>query len=176
MSLKIANSKLLTNGFLRVYLKDSGVCLEKDNCTESWGGVKNFLKKLLQKELLFSNLRPVQSHIVTAKYGKYVVSKRIHCYPGNVKDPLKKNISLKNGLPDIDVMPKNYVMGDDNAKYTLTKSQYREVIQRNSYCLFLHNKLTKFTFFKTKSHPNTYHILKRAKWNVIERAVNEKNS
>lgn len=45
MSLKIANSKLLTNGFLRVYLKDSGVCLEKDNCTESWGGGKKLSQK-----------------------------------------------------------------------------------------------------------------------------------
>ncbi len=32
--------------------------------------------------------------------------------------------------------------------------------------------MSKYTFFKTKSSPDTYHILKREKWNVIERALN----
>lgn len=65
-------------------------------------------------------------------------------------------------------------MGDENAKYTLKKSQYREVLKRDSQCLFLHGKLTKYTFFKTKNHPGLNHIIKREKWNVIERAVNAK--
>lgn len=68
-------------------------------------------------------------------------------------------------------MPKKYVMGDNSAKYTIKKSQYLEVIKRDSYCLMLNGKLPKYTFFKTKASPNTYHIIKRTKWNVIERAI-----
>ena len=71
-------------------------------------------------------------------------------------------------------MPGNYVMGDGNAKYTLLKSQYKETIKRDSYSLYLYDKLPKYTFFKTKASPNTYHILKREKWNVIERTLNKK--
>ena len=111
---------------------------------------------------------------VIVKYGKYWTSKKVRGINGNVKDPLKENIALKNGIPDIDLMPQNYVMGDGSATYTLTKAQYKEVIKRDSYCLFLNNKLSKYTFFKTKSNPNTNHIIKREKWNVIERAINSK--
>lgn len=75
------------------------------------------------------------------------------CIEGNVKDPLKYNIPTKSGVPDIDVMPGNYVMGDNNARYTLTKIQYNEVIKRDSYCLFLNNKLSKYTFLKQKIIP-----------------------
>ena len=71
-------------------------------------------------------------------------------------------------------MPGSYVWGDDNAKYTLKKSQYKDVLKRDSRCLFLNGKLTKYTFFKTKSHPKLNHIIKREKWNVIERAINTK--
>ena len=113
------------------------------------------------------------NYFVKAKFGKYYSSKLLKCYKGNVKDPLKENVLYK-GAPDIDSMPRNYVMGDNNAKYTLTKSQYREVLKRDSYCLFLNGKLTKYTFFKTKSSPKLNHIIKREKWNVIERAVNTK--
>ena len=70
------------------------------------------------------------------------------------------------------MMPGEYIMGDGDATYTLTKDQYREVIKRDSYCLYLKNKLSQYTFFKTKYHPTTNHIIKREKWNVIERAVN----
>ena len=65
-------------------------------------------------------------------------------------------------------------MGDNDAKYTLKKSQYMKVIKRDSYCLFLYGKLSKYTFFKTKESPKVYHILKHEKWNVIERAINTK--
>ena len=40
--------------------------------------------------------------------------------------------------------------------------------------MFLNNKLTKYTFFKTTGHPNLNHIIKREKWNVIEKAINQK--
>lgn len=71
-------------------------------------------------------------------------------------------------------MPGNYVLANDDGAYTVTKAQYREVLKRDRYCLFLNNKLTKFTFFKSKAEPNTYHVIKREKWNVIERAINVK--
>ena len=106
--------------------------------------------------------------------GKYYSCKNIKCHEGKVKDPLKEGITFKNGVPDIDVMPGSYIMANENAKYTLTKSQYKDVLKRDSYCLFLNNKLTKYTFFKTKSHPHINHIVKREKWNVIERAINTK--
>ena len=105
------------------------------------------------------------------KYKKYWASKTITCIEGNVSDPLTTSIPTKNGVPDIDMMPKNYIMGDNNAKYTLKKAQYKEVLKRDSYTLFLHGKLSKYTIFKTKTSPNTYHVIKREKWNVIERAI-----
>ena len=65
-------------------------------------------------------------------------------------------------------------MADNDAKYTLKKSQYRQVLKRDSYSLYLYGKLTKYTFFKTKESPKTYHVIKREKWNVIERTLNIK--
>lgn len=173
MSFKVGNSKLLTNGFLRVYLKDS-TSVSKKTITLTVGKIKLSKKTNSEGIVVFKPKADAKSYIVKVQYGKYAISKKLKCYEGNAKDPLKENITFKNGLPDIDLMTGNYVMGDENAKYTLTKAQYREVLQRDSYCLFLNNKLPKFTFFKTKNHPNTYHIIKRAKWNVIERAINAK--
>lgn len=116
----------------------------------------------------------VGKYKITASFGKYYTSKIIRCFNGNVKDPLKEAIPLRNGVPDIDVMPGNFVWADGSGTYTLTKAQYMEVLKRDSYCLFLNNKLTKYTFFKTKSHPKTNHLIKREKWNVIEKAINQK--
>ena len=115
-----------------------------------------------------------KTYNIVAEYGRYSLSKKVKCIEGNVKDPLKTSVSTVNGVPDIDVMPSNYVMGYDNARYILKKAQYQETIKRDSYCLFLYGKLSKYTFFKTKESPKIYHILKRVKWNVIERALNIK--
>ena len=71
-------------------------------------------------------------------------------------------------------MPSTYVMADNNAKYTLLKSQYQETIKRDSYCLYLYGKMSKYVVFKSKDAPNTKHIIKREKWNVIERSLNTK--
>ena len=174
LSINIANSKFLTNGFIRVYLKSSGKALSKKRVTVYVGGKKFALKTSSEGIVVFKPMVNEGHYTVKAKYGKYYSAKYLKCYEGNVKDPLEENITYKNGKPDIDLMPGNYVMGDGNAKYTIKKSQYREVLKRDSYCLFLFNKLTKYTFFKTKSHPKLYHIIKREKWNVIERAINAK--
>lgn len=174
LSFRIGNSKLLSNGYLRVYLKQFGKAVSKKTVSLKIGG-KNIKQKTNSEGIVvFKPCVSAKTYVVTVKYGKYSVTKKLNCYEGNVKDPSNSEIPLKNGVPDIDVMPGNYVMGDENARYTLKKSQYKEVLKRDSYCLFLNNKLTKYTFFKTKSHPNLNHIVKREKWNVIEREINKK--
>ena len=173
MSVKIGNSKLITDGFLRVYLKQSGKALGKKTVNLLIANKKFSKKTNSEGIVVFKPDVGVNHYTVKVKLGKYFSSKNIKCYEGNVKNPLEDNIDY-NGDPDIDVMPGNFVMGDENAKYTLKKAQYKEVLKRDSYCLFLHNKLTKYTFFKTKSHPNVNHIIKREKWNVIEREINKK--
>jgi hypothetical protein len=173
MSINIGNSKLLTKGYLRVYLKINGKTVSK-KVTLKIGG-KKFTKKSSSEGIAIFKPSVKENHYTVKAYmGKYYSAKNIKCYEGSVKDPLKEGIAYKNGHPDVDLMPRYYAMGDNNAKYTLKKSQYREVLKRYSYCLFLNNKLTKYTFFKTKSHPKLNHIIKREKWNVIERAVNAK--
>ena len=174
-SIKIGNSKLLTNGYLRIYLKGLSKSAITKKPIEIKVGSKKFTKKTNSEGIVvFKPKVKAKTYTVSAKYSKFKVFKKIKCVEGNVKDPLKEKISTKNGVPNIDLMPGSYVMGDNSATYTLTKAQYREVIKRDSYCLFLNNKLSKYTFFKTKNHPNTNHIIKREKWNVIERAVNVK--
>lgn len=172
-SINLANTKMLTNGYVRVYLKVAGKAVSKKVILFVAG--KKISKKANSEGIaVFKPNAPAGHFTVKAKVGKYYSSKPIKCYEGNAKDPLKESVPYKNGKPDIDLMSGNYVMGDENAKYTLKKSQYREVLKRDSYCLFLNGKLTKYTFFKTKSHPKLNHIIKREKWNVIERAINTK--
>ena len=171
-SISIGNNKLLTKGFLRIYLKINGKAVSK-NVILTIGNKKLSKKANSEGIVIFKPNVKVGHYTVKAQVGNYYSMKNMKCYEGNVKDPLKES-STYNGKPDIDVMPGNYAMGDGNAKYTLKKSQYREVLKRDSYCLFLHGKLTKYTFFKTKNYPKLNHIIKREKWNVIEMAVNTK--
>lgn len=172
-SIKISNSKLLTKGYLRIYLKVNGKSVSKK--VTVYVGSKKLSKKANSEGIaVFKPDVKAGHYTVKAKVGKYYSSKNLKCYEGKVKDPLKEAVPTKNGLPDVDLMPGSYVMGDENAKYTLKKSQYKEVLKRDSHCLFLNNKLTKYTFFKTKSHPKLNHIIKREKWNVIEREINKK--
>ena len=169
LSIHIGNNKFLTQGFIRVYLK-TGKSVYKKTIVLTVGSKKLKLKTNSEGIAIFKPNVNKGAYTVKAKYGKYYSAKYLKCYEGNVKDPLKEVVDY-NGAPDIDIMPGNYVMGDGNAKYTLKKSQYREVLKRDSYCLFLNNKLPKYTFFKTKNHPKLNHIIKREKWNVIERAI-----
>lgn len=169
-SINIGNSKLLSNGYLRVYLKVNGKPISK-KALLIVGGKKLYKKSNSEGIAVFKPGVKANSYTVKAKVGKYYSSKNLKCYDGNVKDPLSEAIPFINGKPDVDLMPANYVMGDGNAKYTLKASQYKEVLKRDSHCLFLYNKLTRYTFFKTKQHPKLNHIIKREKWNVIERAI-----
>lgn len=174
-SISIGNSKLLTKGYLRIYLKDYSPSQIAHKTLTVKIANKQFAKKTNSEGVIV--IKPgvgTKKYKVVVKYGKYWTSKRVQGVKGSVRDPLNETVPLKNGVPNVDLMPGNYIMGDGRATYTLTKAQYREVLQRDSHCLFLNNKLSKYTFFKTKSHPNTNHIIKREKWNVIERALNAK--
>ena len=172
--IKIGNSKLLTKGYLRVYLQGAKKAISKKTLN-IWVGKNKFIKKTNSEGFVI--IKPqvgAKNYKVTVKLGKYKRAKNVVCIEGDVLDPLQHSIPTINGVPDVDMMPENYVMGDGNAKYTLSKAQYKETITRDSHCLFLYDKLPKYAFFKTKASPNTYHILKREKWNVIERAINTK--
>lgn len=174
VEMSIGNSKLLTKGYLRVYLSGKKSDISNKYVKITIGG-KTFTKKTSPEGfIVFKPKVRAKTYNVIVKYGNYVVSKKIKCIAGKVIDPKKKYIKTVNGVPDIDVMPANYVMADNEGKYTLLKSQYKSVIKRDSYCLFLYGKLSKYTYFKTKDSPKVNHIIKREKWNVIERALNTK--
>lgn len=168
----VGNSKLLTKGYLRVYLHGTEKAITNKLVRITIGG------KVLSKKTNSEGFVVVKPQVGAKKYTVlvqckgYSFFKRIACVAGDVKDPLKTAIALVNGIPNIDVMPANYVIGDKDAKYTLTKAQYQEAINRDSKCLYAYGKLSKFTFFKTKASPTINHIAKREKWNVIERTLN----
>ena len=174
LSITIGNSKLLTNGYLRVYLSGPRSSISKKTIKIKIGNRVFTAKTTTAGYAVIKPKMDVGTYDVEVSCGNYKVIKKVKCIKGNVKNPLKTKVKTKNGVPDIDVMPANFVMGDGNAKYTLKKSQYREVLKRDSYTLFLYGKLSKYTFFKTKESPKTYHILKREKWNVIERELYKK--
>lgn len=172
LSMTIGNSKLLKKGYLRVYLKYADKPLSYKN-TKIAIGKKVFKQKTNSEGFVIIKPKVSPStYTVFFKFSRYQVAKKIKCCKGNVLDPTRASIPTKNGRPNIDFMPGNYIMGDNDAKYTLKKAHYKEAISRDSYCLFLYGKLPKFTFFKTKASPKIYHIIKREKWNVIEREIN----
>ncbi|WP_458403694.1 hypothetical protein [Methanobrevibacter sp.] len=174
MTMEIGNAKLLTNGYLRIYLKGTASAISGKTVKIKIGN-KEFSKKSDAEGYVI--LRPnvaAGTYTITATYENYTVSKTMKCIKGDTIHPSKKAIPLVNGLPDVDRMPANFRMGDDEAKYTLLKSQYLQTLKRDSKYLYLFGKLSKYTFFKTKSTPKINHILKREKWNVIEQALNIK--
>ena len=171
-AIKIGNSKLLTGGFLRIYLK--GPDISKKTLKIAIGN-KEFKKTTnFEGWIVFKPNMKAGNYWIGVRNGKYQVFKKVSCIEGSPKAPTYYKIPLVNGKPDLDAMPADYVWGDGVASYTLTKSQYLEVMKRDSYCLFLKNKLTKYVFFKTKSYKKTNHVLIREKWNVIEKEVNKK--
>lgn len=178
-SIVIGNDKLLTEGFLRIYLKSETLSAISKKTVIITVGNKTFSRTTNSEGIIV--LKPnvgEGTFNVTAIFGGN--SKTVGCNDSKVvlgingtpKSPFVAKIPLKNGVPDVDYMTSNYVMADDDMTYTLLKSQYRDVIKRDSYCLYLNNKLSKYAVFKTKSEPNLNHIIKREKWNVIERAIN----
>jgi len=88
------------------------------------------------------------------------------------KDPKTEQIKITNGIPNLVYMT-NYVWADEDGTYTLTKSQIEEVFKQDSYSLYLNKYMSKYVAFKTLNESNIYHVLKREKWNVIEKAINK---
>ena len=174
ISITIGNTKLLTNGFLRVYLSGPKSSIANKTVKITVGN-KVFKKKTTAEGfVVFKPKLSAKTYTVTVNFNDYSVSKKVKCIKGNVKSPLTTKIGTVNGVPDIDVMPGSYVMADNDAKYSLTKAQYQEVLKKDSYSLFLYGKLSKYTYFKSKQLPEIKHIIKREKWNVIEQAINIK--
>lgn len=180
-SINIGNSILLTNGYLRVYLKSDTQSAIANQLVKITINGKVYSKRTNSEGIIV--LKPNQGTgqlSVKAEFaGTSTVaasesSKQVTGIKGNPKNPLKSKIPLKNGVPNVDYMTKSYVMADEDMTYTLTKAQYRAVLKRDSKCLYMKKKLSKYTFFKSKSEPKLNHIIKREKWNVIERAINTK--
>ena len=88
------------------------------------------------------------------------------------KNPTQERISFVGGIPNLVYMT-NYVWADEDGTYTLTKSQLEEVFKQDSYSLYLNRYMSKYVAFKTANESNVYHVLKREKWNVIEKEVNK---
>ena len=180
-SLVIGNARVFTNAHLRIYLKSpSQSLISKKKVTIVIDGKS--ITKTTNNEgmIIFKPKLGVGEHEISAFFEgnqnaiESNTSKKISCYKGDTKNPFKSKIPLKGGVPDIDRMTLYFAMADGDMQYTLTKQQYLEVIKRDSYSLFLNKKLSKYVMFKTKDEPKIYHILKREKWNVIERAINTK--
>ena len=180
-SIEIGNSKLLTNGYLRIYLKSyTPSAIYKKSITVKIGS--KIYKKKTNSEgiLIFKPKLGTSNYLVEVSFkgSSSVVgcenSKKVKGVKGSVRNPLEQKVPWVNGKPNIDVMPINYAMANGDMTYTVTKTQYMEVIKRDSYCLYLNSKLSKYTFFKSKAEPKLNHVIMREKWNVIERALNEK--
>ena len=180
-SVVIGNNKLLTNGYLRIYLKSTTFSAVSKQAVVIKIANKTYTKTTNPEGIIvFAPNAGTGVLNITVTYkgtdtiiGSYN-TKNVTGISGNVKNPLKQKIELVNGAPDIDVMPGNYAMADGDMKYTLLKAQYQETIKRDSYYLYLYNKMSKYVYFKTKQASNLQHVLVREKWNVIEKAINTK--
>lgn len=180
-SVVIGNEKLLTKGYLRVYLKSPTYSAISNQKILIKIGNSSFLKTtnaegcvIFAPKLGTGNLKVTVVYNGTSTILGSKSTKNVLGVEGSTKSPFSQKIVLVNGVPDIDVMPGSYVMADGDMKYTLLKSHYRDTIKRDSQTLYLYKKMSKYVFFKTKLEPKLKHILVREKWNVIERAINTK--
>lgn len=180
-SVVIGNEKLLTKGYLRVYLKSPTYSAISNQKILIKIGNSSFLKTtnaegcvIFAPKLGTGNLKVTVVYNGTSTILGSKSTKNVLGVEGSTKSPFSQKIVLVNGVPDIDVMPGSYVMADGDMKYTLLKSHYQDTIKRDSQTLYLYKKMSKYVFFKTKLEPKLKHILVREKWNVIERAINTK--
>lgn len=94
---------------------------------------------------------------------------------GDKKDPFKEKIPAVEGVPNVNIMQHmstNFQMVDLTKKYTLTKEQYKEVLDRDSKSIQLHDYVeSKYTAFLSKETPNTYNVLERERWNAVEESI-----
>ena len=180
-TIEIGNARVLTNGYLRFYLKSDVLSAVSNKAVKIIINGKSYAKKTNSEGIIvFKPNAAAGTMTVTVSFAGVSgiagcsANKTLSVIKGNVKDPFTSKIPLRNGVPDVDLMPANYVMANNDWTYTLTKAQYKQVLKRDTYSLYLTNKLPKYTFFKSKAQPKLYHIIKREKWNVIERALNTK--
>ena len=180
-SIVIGNNKLLSNGYLRIYLRSVTLPVIAKQTLQIKVGNKTFTKTtndegcvIFAPKMGTGDITVSVTYKGTSKVFGSNNTKKVNGVVGDVKSPFKQSIALVNGVPDIDSMPKNYVMADGDMKYTLLKSQYKGTIKRDSHALYLYNKMTKYVLFKTKKAPKIQHVIVREKWNVIERAINTK--
>ena len=180
-TLIIGNDDILTKGYLRIYLKSESFSAVSNRTLNITVGDKRFIKTTNSEGIvIFKPKVGIGVFNVTAVFAgqDYILAssvfKQVNGINASMLNPLKSEIPLKNGTPNVDYMSSKYVMADEDMTYTLLKAQYQEVIKRDSYCLYLNKKLSNYTFFKSQAEPKLNHIIKREKWNVIERAINTK--
>lgn len=180
-TLLIGNDVILSKGYLRVYLKSALFSTVSNRTLFITVGDKNFTKTTNTEGIVIFKPKVGEGTFnVTVTYAgdTYIAGafslKTVTGIKGSALNPLNSEIPLKDGLPNVDYMSSKYVMADEDMEYTLLKAQYQDVIKRDSYCLYLNKKLTHYTYFKSQSEPKLNHIIKREKWNVIERAINTK--
>ena len=177
-SITIYNDKLLKGGYLRIHLQsDEFWAVSKQTLTIKIGA-KTFVEKTNSEGIVIikpNMTKKTYTVDVTFNGTKTMTSshksKSVEGIYGYAINPLYKDVPSKGGVPDIDYMTEDYVRADGDMTYTVLKSQYKEVLQRDSYCLFLNNRLTEYVLFKTKSAPTLYHVVHRTKWNVLEREL-----
>lgn len=89
--------------------------------------------------------------------------------------PCIKDTTTGEYLPNVaEMMVKNtpFKWVDYTKTYTLTKKQYMEVLDRDSKIMQLHDfSNSKYTAFTTEDEPNTYHVIKRERWNAVEECL-----
>ncbi|MEE0940083.1 Ig-like domain repeat protein [Methanobrevibacter sp.] len=180
-SILIGNDILLTNGYLKIYLRSAYADAISAKTLTIKIGNKKWTKKTNSEGIAV--IKPklgTKTYLIEVTFGGgsdvggASAFKNVTGIKGEVRNPYTDKVPLKNGAPDIDYLPGSFIRGDGDMKYTLLKSQYLEVIKKDKYCLYLKNKLSKYVFFKTKSEPKYKHVIVREKWNVIERAINTK--
>ena len=92
----------------------------------------------------------------------------------NRANPFNQDIALAAGVPNVVNMQtgeKKYKMVDTSTTYTLSESQYRDVMRRDSKTMQLESyKVSKYTAFES-TDTETYNVLKREQWNSIEESI-----
>lgn len=102
----------------------------------------------------------------------------------DAQNPFKTKIPLitENGVtkPNLSkwkVQGYTFKWADENGTYTIPKTYYREVMERDAKTMQLHNmKMSKYTLFtcgqKDTNGNLIYYVIRREKWNTIEKAIN----
>lgn len=89
-------------------------------------------------------------------------------------DPWTVDIPLlATGVPNTAAMADNYVLANEDETYTINYGQAKEVMMQDAKCIQLFGSVSKYVAFPTNDKPETYNIIRREKWNIIEREINK---